>query len=70
MDKIKKVKYKYTKNGKIKNILQYSNNSLLSDKSMNKSTSKSKSKSPVDATGRNINKEEEEEYEEEEPAQG
>ena len=60
VDKIKKVKYKYTKNGKIKNILQYSNNSLLSDKSMNKSTSKSKSKSPVDATGRNINKEEEE----------
>lgn len=60
IDKIKKVKYKYTKNGKMKNLLQYSNHSLLSDKSLNKSTSKSKSKSPVDCAGRNINIDEEE----------
>ena len=60
MNKIKKVRYKYSKNVKVKGGLQYSNNSLLGGEqnSITKSGSKSKSKSPVNTTGRNNEEEE------------
>lgn len=61
VNKIKKVRYKYSKNVKVKGGLQYSNSSLLGGEqnSITKSGSKSKSKSPVNATGRKDNEEEE-----------